>query len=211
MFLTSLLVLFGCSNNTASENKNTTNKKNTTMEKSNIEIATLGGGCFWCLEAVFQRMDGVLKTESGYAGGNTQNPTYKEVCSGTSNHAEVIQITYDTTKISFADLLKVFFTMHNPTTLNQQGNDIGTQYRSVIFYHNELQKETALKIIKLFEDEQVYSTKIVTVVEPYSIFYKAEDYHQNYYNNNTSQGYCQFVIQPKIEKFEHVFKPFLKH
>lgn len=211
MFLTSLLVLFGCSNNTASVNKNTTNKKNTTMEKSNIEIATLGGGCFWCLEAVFQRMDGVLKTESGYAGGNTQNPTYKEVCSGTSNHAEVIQITYDTTKISFADLLKVFFTMHNPTTLNQQGNDIGTQYRSVIFYHNELQKETALKIIKLFEDEQVYSTKIVTVVEPYSIFYKAEDYHQNYYNNNTSQGYCQFVIQPKIEKFEHVFKPFLKH
>ncbi len=176
----------------------------------NLEIATFGGGCYWCMEAVFQRLNGVEKVESGFSGGKVKNPTYKEVCTGTTGHAEVIQISFDTTKVSFTDILKVFFTMHDPTTLNRQGNDIGTQYRSAIFYHNDAQKTASEEIIAALNKAQAYPAKIVTEVTPFDVFYKAEDYHQDYYNQNKTQGYCMYVIQPKIEKFEKVFKDRIK-
>lgn len=181
------------------------------MQNQHTETITLGGGCYWCMEAVFQRLNGVEKIESGFSGGTTKNPTYKEVCTGQTGHAEVIQITFDTGVISFPELLKVFFTMHDPTTLNRQGNDIGTQYRSVIFYHNESQKQKAEEIIQALTVENIYPSPIVTEIKPFDTFYKAEDYHQNYYNENSNEGYCRFVIQPKIEKFEKVFKDQLKH
>lgn len=176
----------------------------------NAEVATLGGGCYWCLEAIFQRLEGVEKVESGFSGGKIKNPSYREVCNGTTGHAEVVQVTFDTDKISFTEILKVFFEMHDPTTLNQQGNDIGTQYRSVIFYHSPEQKQTAEEIIAALNTEKVYGDPIVTEVSPADVFYKAEDYHQNYFNENGSQPYCRFVIQPKVEKFEKVFKDKIK-
>lgn len=175
-----------------------------------MEIATFGGGCYWCMEAVFQRLEGVAKVESGFSGGQVKDPTYKEVCTGTTGHAEVIQLTFDTAKVSFTDLLKVFFTMHDPTTLNRQGNDIGTQYRSGIFYHNDAQKKASQEIIDALNQAHAYPDKIVTEITPFDTFYKAEDYHQDYYNQNKTQGYCMYVIQPKIEKFEKVFKDRLK-
>lgn len=173
-------------------------------------LATFGGGCFWCMEAVFQQMIGVEKIESGYSGGNTKNPTYKEVCTGETGHAEVIQITYNPGLVSFAELLRVFFTMHDPTTLNRQGNDIGTQYRSVIFYHNTEQQHEAEAVIQEINKQHIYPNPVVTQVVPFSEFYKAEDYHQNYYNQNKEQSYCRFVIQPKVEKFEKIFKDRIK-
>lgn len=208
----SFLVFLGC--NQAQNNK-LYNKKNKSvkqmdMSNKNYEVATFGGGCYWCMEAVFQRLNGVEKVESGFSGGHVKNPTYREVCTGTTGHAEVIQITLDTTKITFAEILKVFFTMHDPTTLNQQGNDIGTQYRSAVFYHNENQKKITEEIITELNKEQAYPNPIVTEVAKFDAFYKAEDYHQNYYNDNSSEGYCRFVIQPKIEKFEKVFRDKLK-
>lgn len=165
----------------------------------NLEIATIGGGCFWCTEAVFQKVKGVEKVVSGYAGGNAPGkPTYREICSGLTGHAEVIQITFDSNVISYNDILIIFMTTHDPTTLNRQGADKGTQYRSVIFYHNDTQKQTAEKIIQ--EIQAYYDDKIVTEISELPIFYEAEDYHQNYYNNNQNAGYCSFVIAPKLVK-----------
>lgn len=176
-----------------------------------LELMTIGGGCFWCTEAIFSRINGVEKVESGYSGGHIEKPTYKEVCSGNTGHAEVIQVTFNPNIISFEELLKVFFSTHNPTTLNRQGNDVGTQYRSVIFYHNELQKESALKIIDVLKNENVYDQPIVTQVEPFTVFYEAEDYHQNYFEENSKTNpYCEMIVQPKVDKFEKAFKTILK-
>lgn len=173
-------------------------------------IATFGAGCFWCVEAVFQQLEGVEKVESGYSGGHVKKPTYKEVCTGNTGHAEVIQITYDPNIISFEELLEVFWKTHDPTTLNRQGNDVGTQYRSVIFYHDENQKALAEKYKKKLEEEGVFDDPIVTEISPFTEFYVAEDYHQNYFNENGGQPYCSFVIAPKVEKFKKVFKDKLK-
>ena len=177
---------------------------------SSIDTVTLGGGCYWCVEAVYQLLDGVIKVESGFSGGTIKNPSYKEVCTGRTGHAEVVQITYDKTKTSFEEILKVFFTVHDPTTLNRQGGDVGTQYRSVIFYRNEEQKKAASEIIQALNKEKVYADPVVTQLAPFDTFYKAEDYHQDYYNQNKSQPYCRMVIQPKIEKFEKLFKERVK-
>ncbi len=174
------------------------------------ELATFGGGCFWCVEAVFQRLDGVVSVKSGYSGGHVENPTYEQVCSKTTGHAEVVQVEFDPKKISYADLLQVFWATHDPTTLNRQGNDIGPQYRSVIFYHNDSQRETAEKYKKLLDESGTYHAPIVTAIEPFKNFYPAEDYHQQYFERNGSQPYCRVVIQPKVEKLEKLFKDKLK-
>lgn len=174
------------------------------------DTATFGTGCFWCTEAIFQRVDGVVKVISGYSGGIVSNPTYEQVCTGTTGHAECCQVIYDPNKITYADLLKVFWKTHDPTTLNRQGNDVGTQYRSAVFYHNEEQKEIALHYKEELDKSGAYPAPIVTTLEPYKTFYPAEDYHQNYYNSNPNQMYCRYVIQPKLEKFEKVFSERLK-
>ena len=167
--------------------------------RKNMQLATVGGGCFWCTEAVFQEVKGVEKVVSGYAGGNAPGrPTYREICSGLTGHAEVIQITFDANVISYADLLVIFMTTHDPTTLNRQGADVGTQYRSVIFYHNKEQKEISETVVT--ELAPYFDSKIVTEISEIPIFYEAEDYHQNYYRNNKSQGYCSYVITPKLTK-----------
>jgi methionine-S-sulfoxide reductase len=178
--------------------------------KNILETITLAGGCYWCVEAVYEKLDGVKSVVSGFAGGKTKDPTYEEVCTGTTGHAEVVQITYDKTKTNLDEIFQVFFTVHDPTTLNRQGADMGTQYRSAIFYKNDEQKLAARSIIDQLNTEKVYSSPIVTKLEPLTEFYEAEDYHQNYYENNKSQPYCQMVIQPKIEKFEKIFKARLK-
>lgn len=165
------------------------------------ETATLAGGCFWCLEAVFDDLNGVISVESGYSGGKTADPTYEAVCSGKTGHAEVVQITFDPAIISYADLLRVFFTIHDPTTLNRQGADAGTQYRSAIFHHSAEQKATAEQIIKEIGDEKIWNDPIVTELAPFEKFYVAEDYHQEYYANNPFQPYCRAVIAPKVTKF----------
>ena len=175
-----------------------------------IDTATLGTGCFWCTEAVFQQLKGVLKVTSGYSGGSEVNPSYKDVSTGTTGHAEVIQIVYDPAEISFDDLLEVFWQTHDPTTLNRQGNDVGPQYRSAIFYHNAEQKSKAEKYRKELNESGAWDKPIVTEISPYTAFYKAEDYHQDYYNNNGSQPYCYYVIRPKLEKFQKVFKSKLR-
>jgi len=177
---------------------------------SNLETITLGGGCYWCVEAVYENLNGVKSVVSGFSGGKIANPTYEEVCTGTTGHAEVVQITYDKNVTDLNEIFKVFFTVHDPTTLNRQGADVGTQYRSVIFYKNAEQKKAAENIINELNNAKVYDSPIVTKVEPFTKFYKAEDYHQNYYSNNKNQPYCKMVIQPKIEKFEKVFKDKLK-
>ncbi|MFA3782353.1 peptide-methionine (S)-S-oxide reductase MsrA [Melioribacteraceae bacterium 4301-Me] len=174
------------------------------------DTATFGAGCFWCTEAIFQRLKGVEKVISGYSGGHVANPTYEEVCTGSTGHAEVCQIIYNPDVISFEELLKVFWKTHDPTTLNRQGNDIGTQYRSVIFYHNQRQKELAEKYKRELDHSGAYERPIVTAIEPFKNFYKAEDYHQNYYNNNPDKPYCSFVIGPKLDKFEKAFRDILK-
>lgn len=175
-----------------------------------MEVATFAGGCFWCTEAVFLELNGVKSVKSGYIGGKTINPTYKEVCNGDTGHAEAIQIEFDSSKISFGELLEVFFATHDPTTLNRQGNDSGTQYRSEIFYHNELQKKTAEDYLALLKKENTFGKPIVTVISAATKFYEAENYHQNYYNQNQSQGYCSYVITPKVEKVRKLFKDKLK-
>jgi len=182
---------------------------NLAMSKE-LEKATVGGGCFWCTEAVYLELNGVTEVKPGYSGGHIKNPSYKEVCAETTGHAEVVQITFDPEVVSFSQILEVLFITHDPTTLNRQGNDVGTQYRSAIFYHSEKQNETAKKVIQLFEDEKVYNRPIVTEVTDFDTFYVAEDYHINYYARNKGQGYCQFVIAPKMEKFRKVFKEQLK-
>jgi len=167
---------------------------------NNYEKATIGGGCFWCIEAVYERIDGVINVVSGYAGGKTANPTYKEVSSGRTGHAEVVQITYDPEKISYKEILDLFWKAHDPTTLNRQGADVGTQYRSIILYENEDQRKTAEKSIQELGKSGFYRRDIVTEVDPLDVFYPAEDYHQDYFENNPNAGYCRIVIQPKLEK-----------
>ncbi len=174
------------------------------------EIATLGGGCFWCLEAVYQQLRGVEKVESGYAGGHVRNPSYREVCNGTTGHAEVVQITFDPQEVSFKEILEVFFTIHDPTTLNRQGADVGTQYRSAIFYHDDEQKAIAEAVIREVGGAGLWSNPIVTQVASVETFYKAEEYHQDYYNQNDNQPYCQVVIAPKVAKFRKKYLDLLK-
>lgn len=172
------------------------------------EVATLGGGCFWCLEAVFEETRGVIDVVSGYAGGALQSPSYEQVSSGSTGHAEVVQITFDPSIISYEALLKIFWLIHDPTTLNRQGNDVGTQYRSVIFYHDEHQKEQAEASMKAFSSK--FTKPLVTEIKPLETFYKAEAYHQNYFKNNPNQGYCMFVVSPKVEHFKHEYKDLVK-
>ncbi len=181
-----------------------------TIKAQNIEKVTLGAGCFWCVEAVFQQLKGVAYVQSGYSGGNTENPTYKEVCTGQTGHAEVIQITYDPQIISFEDILEVFWSVHDPTTLNRQGADVGTQYRSAIFYHNEKQKELAEAYIKQLNELKTFEKPIVTEVTKFEVFYPAENYHDDYYNRNGDQPYCRMVIRPKVRKFQKLFQNKLK-
>ena len=181
-----------------------------TKKQSNFETITLAGGCYWCVEAVYENLIGVKSAISGYAGGKVANPTYEDVSTGRSGYAEVVQLTYDKNVTNLDEIFKVFFTVHDPTTLNRQGADVGTQYRSAIFYKNEAQKKAAQTIIAAMKKAGIYDSPIVTTLEPLTKFYKAEDYHQNYYANNKSQPYCQMVIQPKMEKFEKLFKSRLK-
>ncbi len=171
-----------------------------------MEIATFGTGCFWCTEAVFQQLKGVTSVVSGYSGGHVENPSYDEVTTGQTGHAEVCQIEFNPDIISFDELLEVFFNTHDPTTLNRQGNDFGPQYRSVIFYHNEVQREIAERIKNELEANRIFKKPIVTEITAFTKFYPAEDYHQNYFRNNPDQGYCRYVIAPKLDKFEKVFK-----
>lgn len=176
----------------------------------NLDKATFGAGCFWCVEAVYQQLEGVVAVESGYAGGEMKNPTYKEICTGKTGHAEVIQITYDANVTSYSELLDVFWRTHDPTTLNRQGNDSGTQYRSVIFYHNEAQKRIAEASMAAASEAKIYDDPIVTEISPLSNYSKAEDYHQDYFKNNPNQPYCFYVVGPKVDKFQKLFKDKLK-
>jgi len=195
IFLSIGLLSFIINNNKIEETK---------MKKQ--EIATFGGGCFWCTEAIFSELKGVVSVESGYSGGKIKNPTYGDICTGTTGHAEVIHIIFNPDEIHFSELLDVFFATHNPTTLNRQGADVGTQYRSVVFYHNNKQQIETKKFIKELEKSNVFEDKIVTQITKFDIFYKAEAYHQDYFNNNKSQGYCNVVINPKLIKFRKRFK-----
>lgn len=199
-----ILLLSGCSNHTKQSHTELMNKENMN------ERIILGGGCFWCTEAVFQRIKGVDSVISGYMGGGTKNPNYMDVCTGLTGHIEVVQVSFQPNLISLKDLLEVFFISHDPTTLNRQGADEGTQYKSVIFYENEQQRLVAMDVIRTLEDSNIYDSPIVTELVPSEIFYPAEDYHQNYYHLNKGQAYCSFVITPKIQKVERVFKERLK-
>ena len=177
---------------------------------SQLEVATLAGGCFWCLEAALQDLKGVEQVQSGYSGGHVANPSYEDVCTGTTGHAEVVQITFDPSVVSFDDLLHVFFTIHDPTTLNRQGGDVGTQYRSAIFYHSPEQKATAERVIAELQAENVWDDPIVTEVKPLAAFYPAEEYHRDYYRRNPNQGYCRAVIAPKVAKIRKLYFDKLK-
>ncbi|MDX2004970.1 MAG: peptide-methionine (S)-S-oxide reductase MsrA [Meiothermus sp.] len=175
-----------------------------------LEVATLGGGCFWCLEAPFDELQGVTDVVSGYSGGHLANPTYEQICTKTTGHAEVVNVTFDTAQISFKEVLQVFFTLHDPTTLNRQGNDVGPQYRSAVFYHSPEQKAVAEEVIKELEAQQLWDGPIVTEVTEFKAFYPAEDYHQNYYLKNPGQGYCRFIVAPKVAKFRKLYLSRLK-
>ncbi len=185
-------------------------EKNKMELKDGMEVAILAGGCFWCTEAVFLELNGVQSVVSGYIGGKTINPTYKEISNGDTGHAEAIEITFDPAKISFGELLEIFFATHDPTTLNRQGNDIGTQYRSEIFYNNAAQKQLSEDYIALMTTENTFGKPIVTKISAATTFYEAEDYHQNYYNQNKTQGYCSYVITPKIDKLKKMYQDKLK-
>ncbi len=202
------IVIYGC------EKSNSKSKINnvTLMENQNkkLETATFGSGCFWCTEAIFERVNGVVSVVSGYSGGTVANPTYEQVCTGKTGHAECTQITFDPSIVSYDELLEIFWKTHDPTTLNRQGNDVGTQYRSVIFYHNDEQKQKAEYYKKKLTEEKIWDKPIVTEITKFEKFYPAENYHQEYYDKNPNQGYCAFVITPKIEKFEKIFKDKLK-
>lgn len=214
LFLAIAMHFTACAQNSRYEKSNTfkemnqNNMDNHTNGKT--EIATFAAGCFWCVEAQFQQLEGVEKVASGYIGGHVANPTYKQVCTGNTGHAEAINIYYDPTKISYDELLAAFWMAHDPTQLNRQGNDVGTQYRSAIFYHNDEQRKKAEEYKQKLNREKAYNGPVVTEIAPYTTFYKAEDYHQNYYNENGSQPYCVFVVKPKLEKFQKVFKDKLK-
>jgi len=187
-----------------------TNQYSNTMQNTENKIATFGTGCFWCSEAIFDQLNGVVEVKPGYSGGTVKNPTYKEVCTGETGHAEVIRIEYNPEVISYKELLEVFWKTHDPTTLNRQGADVGTQYRSVIFYHDSDQEKEARAYKKALEEAEIWSNPIVTEISPATAFYYAEDYHNDYYANNPANGYCNFVITPKIEKFKKVFSEKLK-
>lgn len=204
--------LSACSNNSNQLDMNTTNiVSDAPIDSLNkMDTATFGAGCFWCIEAVFQELKGVVSVTSGYTGGFVKNPSYKEVCTGKTGHAEVAQIVFDPAVVSYDDLLQVFWKTHDPTQLNRQGNDVGTQYRSSIFYHNDTQKKQAEYYKGKLEESKAYDQPIVTTIEPLGDFYKAEDYHQNYFSQNGDQPYCTFIIQPKVEKFRKAFADKLK-
>lgn len=209
-----LLFVGYCSNAQVVKNKvKKMNQENVKVENTAVptnKVATLAAGCFWCVEAVFQKLKGVEKVESGYMGGTLKNPTYKDVCTGQTGHAEVCQITYNPNIISFEELLEVFWKTHDPTTLNRQGGDIGTQYRSAVFFHDATQKQIAENIKNDLSQSGAYDAPIVTTFEPASVFYKAEDYHQDYFNLNGHNPYCQMVVKPKVEKFKKVFSDRIK-
>lgn len=213
VLISSFLSLFSCGGKVQTADKKIVNKeianKKVIMNDS-VQVATFAGGCFWCTEAIFLEVKGVKKVVSGFTGGFIKNPAYREVCNGTTGHAEGIQITFNPNEVAYEDLLEIFFATHDPTTLNKQGADVGTQYRSAIFYNSPEQKEKAEKYIQLIEKEKLYANPIVTKVEKAGPFYLAEDYHQNYYNLNKDQGYCQYVIAPKLEKLRKYYKSMLK-
>lgn len=186
-------------------------RKKPPLQKVKLDTATFATGCFWCTEAKFKELKGVEKVVSGFSGGHVANPSYKEVCTGTTGHAEACNIIYNPSVISFDELLQAFFVAHDPTQLNRQGNDVGTQYRSAIFYHNASQKEKAVYYVNKLNAEKVYKNKIVTQVVPFKVFYKAEDYHQDYFSQNGNEPYCKYVIQPELEKFKKVFKDKIKN
>jgi peptide-methionine (S)-S-oxide reductase len=175
-----------------------------------VEVATLGGGCFWCIEAAFQEIRGIVNVESGYAGGTAASPTYEQVCTGATGHAEVVQVTFDPNTVSFREILEIFFTAHDPTTLNRQGADVGSQYRSAIFYHDEKQKEVAEQVIEELDSSKVWDGPIVTQVEPFKSFYRAEDYHRRYFERHPEAAYCRVVIAPKIAKLRRKYREKLK-
>lgn len=204
--LASILIFINCQSKTTN-----TFEMSVQQNNENLEKATFGAGCFWCVEAIFDRVEGVTEVISGYSGGFVENPSYKEVCTGNTGHAEVIQVTYDPQKISYEELLEMFWKTHDPTTLNRQGNDVGPQYRSAVFYHNEEQQSLAEHYKKKLDEADIWKNPIVTEISPYENFYVAEDYHQEYFENNANQPYCALVIQPKVEKFEKVFKDKLKN
>ena len=216
--LAGLSGLLSCAQSSPANKTSTTKtmEQKDTLPKDNpglpaTEIATFANGCFWCTEAVFEELDGVISATSGYSGGETENPTYKQVCTGTTGHAECLQIVYDPARISFDELLEVFWQTHDPTTLNRQGADVGTQYRSAIFYHNEEQREKAEKYKAALDSSGAFPNRIVTEITPFTKFYPAEDYHQQYFEQNAnSNPYCRIVIQPKLDKFRKVFKEKLK-
>lgn len=215
LYLLIFLFFIGCNSNSkknlSTADVNAQSKIEEKMNEQNkYEVATFGAGCFWCTEAVFQRLKGVVKVESGYSGGSVPNPSYEAVCTGKTGHAECTQITFDPKIISYKELLEVFWKTHDPTTLNRQGHDSGEQYRSVIFYHNDEQKQLAEKYKNELEEANIWSDPIVTEISQFKKFYKAEDYHQDYYNQNSNKPYCSFVITPKIEKFKKVFADKLK-
>jgi peptide-methionine (S)-S-oxide reductase len=197
-------------NNISVKNLATIETMNDNNNSGNKDTATLGTGCFWCTEAIFKSLNGVDSVISGYSGGQTENPDYKEVCSGETGHAEVIQVVYDPSVISFGELLEAFWSSHDPTTLNRQGNDVGTQYRSVIFYHNEEQKKIAEQLKKELNEKKVFPDPIVTEISPYAKFYRAENYHQQYFELNGNEPYCSYVIRPKLDKFKKAFHDKLK-
>ena len=213
LFITYALFLvtlnpMGCNKIKSTENLEKKNIMN--INNSDLDTATLGTGCFWCTEAILERVNGVVSVISGYSGGNIANPTYEEVCEGTTGHAECTQITFDPSIISYDELLEIFWKTHDPTTLNKQGKDVGTQYRSVIFYHNNEQKQKAEYYKQKLTDEKIWDKPIVTEITKFEKFYPAENYHQEYYENNPNQGYCVYVITPKVEKFEKIFNDKLK-
>jgi peptide-methionine (S)-S-oxide reductase len=213
LMLMLLMNLTACAQNDNYEKSNTFKQMNNGGQKSmehKTEVATFAAGCFWCVEAQYQQLKGVTKVESGYIGGHIENPTYKQVCTGETGHAEACNIYYDPAVITYDELLAAFWVAHDPTQLNRQGNDVGTQYRSAVFYHNDEQKQKAELYKKKLTEEHAYDKPVVTEISPYTKFYKAEDYHQNYYNDNPNQGYCQFVVKPKMDKFKKVFKDKLK-
>jgi peptide-methionine (S)-S-oxide reductase len=198
--LLGLFVLSNCSHSQKNQTMNLPEEKNF----DDLQTATLGGGCFWCTEAVFQRVKGIYQVTSGYSGGKISNPTYREVTSGRTGHAEVVQLKFDPGEVSYKKLLEIFFKTHDPTTLNRQGADVGTHYRSVIFTHNDQQFQQATEVKKILEEARIRDDPIVTEITAFQAFFRAEDYHQNYYNNNPDQGYCQIVINPKLQKLEKI-------
>jgi peptide-methionine (S)-S-oxide reductase len=208
--ITSIFIILLQVSSCAQKNDNKPIAEESMTTTKNLDTITLGAGCFWCVEALFQQLRGVHSVVSGYSGGHVKNPSYKEVCTGSTGHAEVCQVTYDPSIISFNEILEVYWKTHDPTTLNRQGGDVGTQYRSVIFYHNEEQRKIAEEMKKKLDEAKIWNKPVVTQIEAFSNFYKAEDYHQEYYFNNTSQPYCTAVITPKLEKFKKVFSLKLK-